>query len=108
MQIKIVIPARELVQVITFIHPTVSFQQPNKRGDMQPSDGLPDVDHSWMIKRSHLNIREEIGKGAFGTVYKADFFGIDVAVKQICAMEVSDPMEQIFVEREIAVLKYAR
>lgn len=75
---------------------------------MNPSDGLPDVDHSWMIKRSHLNIREEIGKGAFGTVYKADFFGIDVAVKQICGMEVSDPMEQIFVEREIAVLKSCR
>jgi hypothetical protein len=44
--------------------------------------------------------------GAFGTVYKADFFGIDVAVKQICPQEVKDPMEEIFVQREIAVLKY--
>lgn len=70
------------------------------------SDGLPDIDKSWMVKRDHLKIREEIGKGAFGTVYKADFFGIDVAVKQICPQVVKDPMEEIFVEREIAVLKY--
>jgi len=76
---------------------------------MDPSsEGLPDIDQSWMIKRSHLKIREEIGKGAFGTVYKADFFGIDVAVKQICPQEIKDPMEEIFVQREIAVLKSCR
>jgi LIM domain kinase 1 len=62
-----------------------------------------------MIKREHLKIREEIGKGAFGTVYKADFFGIDVAVKQICpTASFKDPMEEIFVEREIAILKSCR
>jgi len=72
------------------------------------SEGLPDIDQSWLVKRSHLKIREEIGKGAFGTVYKADFFGIDVAVKQICSQNIKDPMEQIFVEREIAVLKSCR
>jgi len=72
------------------------------------SEGLPDIDQSWLVKRSHLKIREEIGKGAFGTVYKADFFGIDVAVKQICSQTIKDPMEEIFVEREIAVLKSCR
>jgi len=76
--------------------------------DVNPSDGLPDIDQSWVVKRCHLKIREEIGKGGFSTVYKADYFGIDVAVKQICPQEVTDPMEEIFVEREIAVLKSCR
>jgi len=71
-------------------------------------EGLPDIDQSWVVKRAHLKMGVEIGKGAFGTVYKADYFGIDVAVKQISALEVQDPMEQIFVEREIAVLKSCR
>lgn len=30
----------------------------------QPIEGLPDVDDSWHIKREHLIMREEIGKGA--------------------------------------------
>jgi len=74
------------------------------------ADGLPDVDELWQIKRQHLQIREEIGKGAFGTVYKADFFGIDVAVKQLGSSDTAnmDPMEKIFVEREIAILKSCR
>jgi len=54
-------------------------------------------------------IKEEIGKGAFGTVYKADYLGIDVAVKQISPQGgFQDPMEEIFVQREIAVLKSCR
>jgi len=72
---------------------------------------LPDIDQSWKINKNHLKIRvnEEIGKGAFGTVYKADFFGIDVAVKEICPPGgFKDPMEEVFVEREIAVLKSCR
>jgi len=72
-------------------------------------EGLPDIDDSWFIKRDHLKIKEEIGKGAFGTVYKADYLGIDVAVKQITpAGGFQDKMEEIFVQREIAVLKSCR
>jgi len=71
------------------------------------ADGLPDIDELWSIKRNHLQIREEIGKGAFGVVYKADFFGIDVAVKQLGNANMEE-MEKIFVEREIAILKSCR
>jgi len=72
-------------------------------------EGLPNIDDSWLIKRSHLKIQEEIGKGAFGVVYKAEYFGIDVAVKQIAPHDgFQDPMEEIFVQREIAVLKSCR
>jgi len=72
-------------------------------------EGLPNVDDSWTIKRDHLTIKEEIGRGAFGTVYKADYLGIDVAVKTISPEGgFKDKMEEIFVQREIAVLKSCR
>jgi len=70
----------------------------NKQKAQMDADGLPDIDALWHIKRQHLHIREEIGKGAFGTVYKADFFGIDVAVKQLGSSnaESMDEMEKNF------------
>jgi len=70
---------------------------------------LPDVDESWLIRREHLVFREEIGKGAFGVVYKADYLGIDVAVKAIGPPGgFADKMEEIFAAREVAVLKSCR
>jgi len=88
----------------------MSFKNSHQQKQQLEADGLPDVDELWQIKRQHLQIREEIGKGAFGTVYKADFFGIDVAVKQLGSSDAAtmDPMEKIFVEREIAILKSCR
>jgi len=72
-------------------------------------EGLPNIDESWIIKRPHLKIQEKIGQGAFGVVYKAEYFGIDVAVKQIAPEDgFQDPMEEIFVQREVAVLKSCR
>jgi serine/threonine protein kinase len=79
---------------------------------MKPSqfiEGLPDVDESWMIRREHLIFREEIGKGAFGVVYKADYLGIDVAVKTVGPPGgFQDQMEEVFAQREVAVLKSCR
>lgn len=37
---------------------------------MSVQESIPDVETSWYIKKSDVTIREEIGKGAFGTVYK--------------------------------------
>jgi len=72
-------------------------------------EGLPDIDDSWTIPKDHLTLKNEIGKGAFGTVYKADYLGIDVAVKTISqGGQNADPMEKIFAQREIAVLKSCR
>eukprot|EP01123_Difflugia_compressa_P008922 TRINITY_DN282_c0_g1_i1.p1 TRINITY_DN282_c0_g1~~TRINITY_DN282_c0_g1_i1.p1 ORF type:complete len:297 (-),score=52.08 TRINITY_DN282_c0_g1_i1:195-1085(-) len=72
-------------------------------------EGLPDIDDSWTIPKDHLTIKNEIGKGAFGTVYKADYLGIDVAVKTISkGGSTADPMEKTFAKREIAVLKSCR
>jgi len=72
-------------------------------------EGLPDLSESFFIKREHLQFREEIGKGAFGVVYKADYLGIDVAVKAIGPPGgFQDKMEEIFAAREVAVLKACR
>eukprot|EP01126_Amoeba_proteus_P017040 TRINITY_DN1805_c0_g1_i1.p1 TRINITY_DN1805_c0_g1~~TRINITY_DN1805_c0_g1_i1.p1 ORF type:complete len:253 (+),score=37.87 TRINITY_DN1805_c0_g1_i1:128-886(+) len=72
-------------------------------------EGIPDINESWKIKKDQLIVREEIGRGAFGTVSKADFFGIDVAVKHICPPGgFRDTIEEAFVQREIAVLKSCR
>jgi hypothetical protein len=48
----------------------------------QDEQGLPteELDN---IEFSDLVIEKEIGKGSYGTVYKAHFFGVEVAVKQI-------------------------
>jgi len=72
-------------------------------------DGLPDINDSWTIPKDHLSLKNEIGKGAFGVVYRADYLGIDVAVKQISqGGPNADPMEKVFAQREIAVLKSCR
>jgi LIM domain kinase 1 len=71
-------------------------------------EGLPDFDESFRIPKDHLILKEEIGKGGFGVVYRADYLGIDVAVKQISAPGGEDDMEEIFVRREIAILKSCR
>uniref|UniRef100_A0A6B2LDN5 non-specific serine/threonine protein kinase n=1 Tax=Arcella intermedia TaxID=1963864 RepID=A0A6B2LDN5_9EUKA len=56
-----------------------------------------------------MTLKNEIGKGAFGVVYRADFLGIDVAVKQLSSGGPNaDPMEKVFAHREIAVLKTCR
>jgi len=78
------------------------------RKSLYEIEGLPDLDESFRIKIELLTINEEIGKGGFGTVFKADYLGIDVAVKQISADGTQDDMEEIFIRREIAILKSCR
>lgn len=39
----------------------------------QEIEGLPDIDNSWKINRSHLKIREEIGKGASAHNFSSNF-----------------------------------
>jgi len=87
-----------------YVAMTLKLTQPS-----HPIEGLPSVDDSWMIKREHIVFRDEIGKGAFGVVYKADYLGIDVAVKTVGPPGgFQDQMEEIFAHREVAVLKACR
>jgi len=56
-----------------------------------------------------LEIENEIGRGAFGKVYKAMYFGTEVAVKKI-ANNINDKNIDVdkFLKREVALLKGMR
>jgi hypothetical protein len=49
---------------------------------MLADSGLPAQEALDMIEFGDLQIEKEIGKGSFGVVHKATYFGADVAVKQ--------------------------
>lgn len=67
-------------------------------------EGIPDFEYD--IAFEDLIIEAEVGKGGFGTVYKASYFGTSVAVKQI--PNPSCPEETLFLKREVAILKGVR
>jgi len=75
---------------------------------MSLQEGIPDLEQSWSIDPSDLKNMKEIGHGAFGKVYKAEFLGAEVAVKKIEISKIKDPAELLFLKREIAILKSAR
>jgi serine/threonine protein kinase len=75
---------------------------------MSFQQGIPDLESSWAIDPNDVKTFKEIGHGAFGKVFKAEYLGTDVALKKIELSKISDPMELLFLKREVAVLKSAR
>ena len=63
---------------------------------------------SFLIERGSVNIsREILGKGAYGTVYKGNFHGTEVAVKEFHEIIVS-PYNMGMLEREINIASQCR
>ncbi|KAK5574639.1 hypothetical protein RB653_009892 [Dictyostelium firmibasis] len=60
------------------------------------------------IDFSDLVMDVEIGRGSFGQVQKASYFGTDVAVKQLSSLVLIDPDYFKFMLREIKILKGMR
>lgn len=51
---------------------------------MGDTEGLIDnIEDVWKIKYEDLEFEKEIGKGAFGCVYKGSYFGTEVAIKKV-------------------------
>lgn len=69
---------------------------------MDITEGLPTIDHN--IPLSDLIFEKKIGKGGFGQVWKANYFGTDVAVKKI--HKAKDNLHQRLIQREIIASKY--
>eukprot|EP01099_Mayorella_cantabrigiensis_P003680 TRINITY_DN2780_c0_g1_i1.p1 TRINITY_DN2780_c0_g1~~TRINITY_DN2780_c0_g1_i1.p1 ORF type:complete len:384 (+),score=96.91 TRINITY_DN2780_c0_g1_i1:47-1153(+) len=70
----------------------------------EENEGLPELDSSAKVNYEDLEFGKQIGKGAFGTVWTALYFGTPVAVKVI--PEQKEMMK--FVQREVSLLKELR
>jgi hypothetical protein len=86
-----------------------SQQNSQNRPHAQTKVVLPaDIDFSgWLIPTKELTMEREIGRGAFGVVYKGQWRGIPVAVKQILSAEMNEKDVRSFVA-EIALMRSLR
>ena len=66
-------------------------------------------DRDWAITENEIQIKtdQELGSGAWGTVYVGEFHGCDVAVKEMHPIIISDRNRQLF-EREVDIASRCR
>uniref|UniRef100_J3M1A6 non-specific serine/threonine protein kinase n=2 Tax=Oryza brachyantha TaxID=4533 RepID=J3M1A6_ORYBR len=76
---------------------------PLKRLSIEPSFAVDWLEISW----DELELKERVGAGSFGTVYRADWHGSDVAVKVLTDQDVGEAQLKEFL-REIAIMKRVR
>eukprot|EP01088_Endostelium_zonatum_P006411 TRINITY_DN18536_c0_g1_i1.p1 TRINITY_DN18536_c0_g1~~TRINITY_DN18536_c0_g1_i1.p1 ORF type:complete len:450 (-),score=102.93 TRINITY_DN18536_c0_g1_i1:96-1412(-) len=68
---------------------------------------ISNIQDAWYIKYEDLVFEKEIGRGAFGAVFKGNYLGTDVAIKKVFELE-DDPDAMIYIEREVNVLQGMR
>ena len=66
-------------------------------------------DRDWAITENEIQIKrdQELGRGAWGIVYRGEFHGCDVAVKEMHPIIISDRNRQLF-EREVDIASRCR
>lgn len=67
--------------------------------------GLP-TQSIWDIPFEDLVFKETIGKGSFGSVFKGNYLGVDVAIKKI--EKADDPEYLKYIDREVSMLQSIR
>ncbi|GAM19016.1 hypothetical protein SAMD00019534_021910 [Acytostelium subglobosum LB1] len=67
--------------------------------------GLP-TQAIWDIPFENLEFKERIGKGSFGSVFKGNYLGLDVAIKKI--EKADDPEYLKYIDREVSMLQSLR
>ncbi|EFA86434.1 LISK family protein kinase [Heterostelium album PN500] len=74
--------------------------------DGNPIEGLPPSkgDDIFGIDYADLVLENVIGRGSFGQVQKASYFGTEVAVKSLSSLVSIDPDYYKFMQREIRIL----
>ena len=65
--------------------------------------------HDWAITENEIQIKrdQELGRGAWGIVYRGEFHGCDVAVKEMHPIIISHQNRQLF-EREVDIASRCR
>uniref|UniRef100_A0A0E0PDX2 non-specific serine/threonine protein kinase n=1 Tax=Oryza rufipogon TaxID=4529 RepID=A0A0E0PDX2_ORYRU len=81
----------------------ISSATPLKRLSIEPSFCADWLEISW----DEIELKERVGAGSFGTVYRADWHGSDVAVKVLTDQDVGEAQLKEFL-REIAIMKRVR
>lgn len=71
--------------------------------DGEQDPGLP-TQSIWDIPFEDLVFKETIGKGSFGSVFKGNYLGVDVAIKKI--EKADDPEYLKYIDREVSMLQY--
>ena len=85
-------------------------QDEGPRGRHQPAiPEMPTQDCDWIIYRREIVTEncEELGRGAWGAVFRGKFRGCDVAVKELHANIISDNNRRLF-ERQIEIASKCR
>ena len=59
----------------------------------------------WEIDPKEIKLSEKIGRGAFGTVYKAKLRGKEVAVKKLNVQDLDEEALESF-RKEVAIMRY--
>lgn len=72
---------------------------------VEQDPGLP-TQSIWDIPFEDLIFKETIGKGSFGSVFKGNYLGVDVAIKKI--EKADDPEYLKYIDREVSMLQSIR
>jgi serine/threonine protein kinase len=70
-------------------------------------DGLPE-DEEWNIPFQDLEFGKRVGNGNFGCVYKGEYLGAPVAIKELHMPEEDPEFTRKYIQREVSVLKNLR
>ncbi|KAN0025414.1 hypothetical protein ACTFIU_003675 [Dictyostelium citrinum] len=84
-------------------NPTLSFETSDNL------DGLPDGSNAFKINIDDLEFGQEIGKGAYGKIFKGEYFGTPVAIKEISLQPNDVKYKDLtkFIQREVAMLRFS-
>ncbi|KYR00437.1 LISK family protein kinase [Tieghemostelium lacteum] len=72
-------------------------------------EGLPDGTNAFKINFDDLEFGQLVGKGAYGKIYKGEYFGTPVGIKEISLSPRDSKYKDLikFIQREVAMLRFS-
>ncbi|GAM29201.1 hypothetical protein SAMD00019534_123770 [Acytostelium subglobosum LB1] len=86
-----------------------SKQQNLYQSNGNDNDGLPDGSDAFRIILEDLEFGPQIGKGAYGKIFKGEYFGTPVGIKEITLSPNNSQYKDLikFIKREVAMLRFS-